>query len=160
MNAPGPPEPARLRDAFWFQTLLRVLVIGAVVMLVLIFLRRDVVTGWREVAVCPAVTAPSSTSLSATPDLSMCSGPAVELQRSEGLHVVPFILPATAGTDASVTRIVSAGHGGELVLEYRDGSDLQPYPYVIVFVALQDDDVPTSPFRTVAGSEAVVVRAA
>jgi len=155
METPGPND--RWYQAFWVQLLLRALVVAAVVIVVVAVLRRDVVRGWRVVGACPAVEAPAEAALADAPDLSLCSAEAVESDRGAGRDVVPFVLPATAGVDADVTSIVAGRGGGELSMEFRDGTELAPYPYVLVFVELPSSEVPSTPFTTTAGAGTITV---
>jgi len=151
--APSPPLVPPLRERFWFQSLVVVLAVVAFVAVVAHVVRGDVVAGWQVVATCPAAAGASPAVVTTSVDASACAAAPTRRATSHGWPVVPVALPASAGLDPRITRVLSDRQARTFRLEYAVASSASEPSggTVLVFVEVPPGSVPDAPF-TIEGS--------
>lgn len=152
-----------VRDRFWFQLLLVVLLVAGLVLAVTRFAHRDVVQGWQVLAACPADPGTAPATVTTTLDTSACATAPSHAVSGRGWPIVPFVLPADAGLDPSVTTVVSDRRTRTMRAEYQPATGPVADAgrgVVLVFVEVPAEDLPATPFTIEGASGPVTVTAA
>lgn len=162
-GAAGASTEAGIRDRFWFQALVVVVILGVVGLLVVRFGHRDVVQNWQLLATCPADAGTAPNTVTTTLDTSDCATTPSHSVSGRGWPIVPFVLPASAGLDPSITAVRSDDRTRTLRVDYTS-EDAFPDDIaagvVIAFVEVPPGDIPPAPYTIQGASGPVTVTTA
>lgn len=152
-----------MRDRFWFQALAVVVIVGGIVALVSRVGHRDVVQNWELLATCPAEAGTAPSTVSTRLDTSDCATTPSRSVSGRGWPIVPFVLPANAGLDPTITSVHSDDRNRTLRVEYRNEVTTAPTTadgVVLAFVEVPPDDIPQAPYTIQGASGPVTVTSA
>ena len=149
-TAPGPGvrRPGRFRVAL---ALLLVLLLGLVVVR---FLRHDVVTSWKLLATCPSTADALRDAGVEHADTVACTTPPTGSLPGRGWPIVAFALPADVGLDPSINAVHSDRPGGVMWVDYDaapPGDGKGRGDTVLAFIEVPPAALPDVPF-TVRGA--------
>lgn len=163
-SASGAAPPAHgVRDQFWFQALVIVAIVAVIGLLVLRLGHRDVVQSWQLLATCPADAGTAPNTVTTRLDTSACATAPSHSVSGRGWPIVPFVLPAAAGLDPTITTVRSDAKTRTMRIEYKDQSASSTSTtdgVVLAFVEVPPDDIPTVPFAIEGASGPVTVTSA
>jgi hypothetical protein len=149
-----------VRDRFWFQAFAVLVIVGAIGLLVVRFGHRDVVQNWQLIATCPAEAGTAPNTVTTTLDTSDCATTPSRSVSGRGWPIVPFVLPATAGLDPSITAVHSDDNTRTLRVEYKDEGSMSSTTaagVVLAFVEVPPSDIPPAPYVIEGASGPVTV---
>lgn len=159
----NPPTTARrdgVRDRFWFQALVVVAIVAGIGLIATRSVHRDVVQNWQVLASCPAEAGTKPATVSTTLDTSDCATTPSHSVSGRGWPIVPFVLPASAGLDPAITKVLSDSKTRVLSVEYGTGTDTSPDTatgVVLVFIEVPPSDIPDVPYTIKGASGPVTV---
>jgi len=149
------------RDRFWFQALAVVVIVVAIGALVVRFGHGDVVQDWQLIATCPAAEGTAPSTVSTTLDTSDCATNPSHSVSGRGWPIVPFVLPATAGLEPTITIVRSDDRARTMRVEYKgDGAIAAGAGVVLAFIEVSPGDLPPVPFTIEGASGPVTVTSA
>jgi hypothetical protein len=149
-----------IRDRFWFQALAVVAIVGVLVLVVARFAHHDVVQNWEVLATCPAETGTAPATVSTSLDTSDCATTPSHSVSGRGWPIVPFVLPASAGLDPTITKVLSDPKARTLRVEYgseADASSVTSDGVVLVFIEIPAANLPDVPYTIEGASGPVTV---
>ena len=141
--APEDVQPGRIR------ILLLVIVIVVLGLVVVGFVKRDVVTQWEVLASCTSATDIGPVRVSSTLDTSACLAQPDDPGHTRGWPIVTFVLPPEVGPDPDVSGITSDGATGTMSIAYEGAprsEGTQTGGHVLVFVEIPPGELPPVPF--------------
>lgn len=153
----APPEVHRdLRDSIWFRAGVVVVIVAALALLATRALHRDVVNGWEVLATCPAASDAAAPAVSSSVDAAACRQAPVEILDARGWPVLAVTLPASAGTDPTITRVRSDKAARTVKVEYDAGGSRSDAD-ALVFIEVPRSSLPDVPFSVEGAHGPVVV---
>lgn len=153
-TTPSDASPGRIR------ILLLVIVIVALGLVVVRFVKKDVVSQWDVLASCSSATGIGPGRVSSALDTSACLIQPADPGHTRGWPIVTFVLPPEVGPDPRITGITSDGTTRTMSITYVGAprsEGTQTGGPVLVFVEIPPGDVPPVPFtiKDAAGSTTV-----
>ena len=160
LNPPNAQPRASLRDRFWVQALVVVAIVAGIALVATRVGHREVVQNWLVLASCPADAGTKPATVSTTLDTSDCATTPSHSVSGRGWPIVPFVLPASAGLDPAITKVLSNSQTRVLSVEHGSGTDIgvdTATGVVLVFIEVPPSDIPAVPYTIQGASGPVTV---
>jgi hypothetical protein len=152
-----------IRDRFWFQALAVVVIVGVLALVAIRLVHHDVVEDWLVLASCPAATGTAPATVSSSLDTSDCATAPTHSVSGRGWPIVPFVLPASAGLDPTITKVLSDPKVRTLSVEYDSQANATAGTgdgVVLVFIEIPAESVPGVTYTIEGASGPVTVTSA
>ncbi len=143
--SPAVPREDGAGQAGWIRIAVLTLLVVVFGVVVVRFLRHDVVSNWQLLAICPSTVDAAPTPVATTVVTDSCTAVVAEPHAGRGWPVVTFVLPVGA-TGISSVHADSAAH--EMWVEYDlpDGAGRATDQVVLAFVEVPAAALPPVPF--------------